>query len=29
VDTINTGGGTMPCDPNATTLGNCVVVMTQ
>jgi hypothetical protein len=29
VDTINTGGGTVPCDPSATALGNCVVVMTQ
>jgi hypothetical protein len=29
VDTIDTGGGTVPCDPAAITLGNCVVVLNQ
>jgi hypothetical protein len=29
VDTINTGGGTVPCDPTSPTLGNCVVVLNQ
>jgi hypothetical protein len=29
IDTINTGGGTVPCDPTSTTLGNCVVVLNQ
>jgi hypothetical protein len=29
IDTIDTGGGTVPCDPTSPTLGNCVVVLNQ